>query len=111
MCITDTPKSSSEKVACDTIVPLPCTKLGNEYLLTFQCLFSKFAVTKHILETTAADEADVYFRKVICVFGSPLVLLTDQRSNFLIKLMKRVARRFQIKQFKTTAHQTQTNGS
>ena len=38
-------------------------------------------------------------------------MLTDQGTNFLGKLIKRVAKRFRIKQVKTTAFHPQSNGS
>ena len=50
-------------------------------------------------------------KKCICIFGSPKGVLTDQGRDFLSNLLKRLAKRFRIKQFRTTAFHPQANGS
>ncbi|KAG5327755.1 POL5 protein, partial [Pseudoatta argentina] len=43
--------------------------------------------------------------------GGPRAILTDQGSNFLSALMRVIARKFYITQFRTTAYHPQSNGS
>ena len=50
-------------------------------------------------------------KKFICIFGSPKGVLTDQGKDFLSNLLKILAKRFRIKQFRTTAFHPQSNGS
>ena len=50
-------------------------------------------------------------KKFICIFGSPKGVLTDQGRDFLSNLLKRLAKGFRIKQFRTTAFHPQSNGS
>ena len=50
-------------------------------------------------------------KKFICIFGSPKGVLTDQGRDFLSYLLKILAKRFRIKQFRTTAFHPQSNGS
>ena len=61
--------------------------------------------------STKPSIADAFVKKFICIFGSPKGVLTDQGTYFLSNLMKRLAKRFRIRQFKTTAFHPQSNGS
>ena len=111
MVITDTPGIPFHKIAMDIVGPVPKTKNGNEYMLTMQCSFSKFAMAVPLSNTSATTIADAFIKRFICYFGSPRVVLTDQGQNFLSNLMERVSKRFKIKKIKTTAFHPQSNGS
>ena len=73
--------------------------------------FTKFSVGVPLKDPTAISVEDAFIKRFICTFGAPQVMLTDQGTNFLSKLIKRVAKRFRIKQVKTTAFHPQSNGS
>jgi len=45
------------------------------------------------------------------IYGTPKAILTDQESNFISALMRAIARKFRIIQFKTIAYHLQSNGS
>lgn len=111
MTITDTPNMAMEKIAMDIVGPLPISRLGNKYILTIQCQLSKLCMAIPLAEATAITIADMLIKRWICVFGSPRVILTDQGTNFLSSLVKQIAKRFKIKQVKTTAFHPQSNGS
>lgn len=49
--------------------------------------------------------------ELICTFGAPRIILTDQGTNFTSSLLKNIARKFRIRQCKTTAYRPQANGS
>ena len=59
----------------------------------------------------ASTIADAFVKKFICIFGSPKGVLTDQGRDFFSNLLKRLAKRFRIKQYRTTALHPQSNGS
>ena len=44
------------------------------------------------------------------MYGSSKEVLTDQKADFLSNLMRRMAKRFRIRQFKTTAYHPQSTG-
>ena len=111
MVITDTPGTVFEKIAMDIVGPLKASKNGNEYILTMQDQLSKFCLAVPLQNTLASTIADAFIKKLICVFGAPKVVLTDQGKNFLSNLMSRVAKRFRIKKIRTTAFHPQANGS
>ncbi|KAL7290392.1 hypothetical protein TKK_0016083 [Trichogramma kaykai] len=90
MLITDTPGIPFYKIALNIVGPLPKIPL---------------------VDITAVSVADAFIKRFISIFGSPKVILTDQGSNFMSSLMKRLSKRFKIKQIKTTPYHAQSNGS
>ncbi|KAL7291593.1 hypothetical protein TKK_0014634 [Trichogramma kaykai] len=111
MLITDTPGIPFYKIALDIVGPLPKSKNNFEYILTMQDNFSKFCLAVPLVDITAVSVADAFIKRFISIFGSPKVILTDQGSNFMSSLMKRLPKRFKIKQIKTTPYHAQSNGS
>lgn len=111
MLITDTPYSAFEKVSMDIVGPLPTTSQQNSYILIIQDHLTKFSLAIPLKSSTAVSVADAFLDFVICTFGAPKAILTDQGSNFMSNLIKRFAKKFRIKQFKTTAFYPQANGA
>lgn len=111
MIITDTPDSAFDKISMDIVGPLPRTEKGNEYILTMQDLLTKYSLAVALSRATSANIADALIKHCICIFGAPKTVLTDQGANFLSSLMKDVAKKFKIKQCRTTAFHPQSNGS
>ena len=111
MIISETAATTFEKIAMDIVGPLKRTKNGNECVLTLQDQLSKFCLAIPLQNTLAITIADAFVKRLICIFGSPKTILTDQGQNFLCFLMKQISKRFRIKQIKTTAFHPQSNGS
>jgi hypothetical protein len=64
-----------------------------------------------IPDQEALTIARSFVENVICRFGIPEILLTDQGSNFVGKLFKEVCKIFKIKKLQTSAYHPQTNGA
>jgi transposase InsO family protein len=111
MILTDTPGRAFDKVALDITGPYRTTPRGNSYILTMQDLLTKYSVYAPLQDATAENIADAFIHHFICRFGCPRSILTDQGTNFLSHLMKRMTKKFRIKQFRTTAYHPQSNGS
>jgi len=111
MMITDTPGSSFDKVAMDIVGPLPKTEKGNEYILTLQDQLTKFCMGIPLPDQTSETIAEAFVDKFVCVLGAPKAILTDQGRNFISELMKKIAKLFRIRKFRTTAFHPQSNGS
>ena len=107
MVITDTPTTAFEKISMDIVGPLPETKSGNLCILTIQDNFTKYSLAIPLPNHQGSTIADAFVKKFICIFGSPKGVLTDQGRDFLSKLLKRLAKRFRIKQFRTSKPLTQ----
>ena len=73
--------------------------------MTLQDQLSKFCLTVLLINALTTTIVDAFIKKLNCVFGSPKIILTDQGRNFRSNLMKKkkIAKRFKIKQIKTTA--------
>ena len=95
----------------DIVGPLPETKSGNLYILTIQSNFTKYSLAIPLPNHQANTIAYAFVKKFIRIFGSPKGVLTDQGRDFLSNLLKRLTKRFKIKQFCTTAIHPQSNGS
>ena len=72
---------------------------------------SKFSLAVPLPNALTITIANAFIKDVICIFGAPKFILTDQGRNFLSNLIQKVAKRFKIKRMKTTAFHPQSNGS
>lgn len=108
---TDTPCSSFDKVALDVVDPLSQTLRGNKYILTIQDQLTKFSLAIPFANTTSIDIANDLISCLICKFETLQAVLTDQSLNFWSTSLKAIARKFKIKQYKTTAFYPQLYGS
>lgn len=111
MIITDTPGSAFDKVAMDIVGPLPKTEKGNEYILTLQDQLTKFCMGIPLPNQSSGTIAEAFVDKFVCILGAPKAILTDQGRNFISDLMKKIAKIFRIRKFRTTAFHPQSNGS
>jgi len=111
MILTDTPDAAFDKVSMDIMGPLPTSHEGNSYILTIQDLLTKHSLAIPLKHAGAIDVADAFVNEFICTYGAPKALLTDQGTHFLNSLMKNIAKKFRIAQYKTTAYRPQANGS
>ena len=87
MVITDTPGTVFEEIALDIVGPVPKTKDNNEYILTIQDQLSKFSFAVPLPNALATSIADAFIKRIICIFGTPKVISTDQGRNFLSSLI------------------------
>ena len=87
------------------------TRLCALYILTIQDNFTKYSLAIPVPNHQAGTIADALVKKFICTLGSPIGVLTVQSRDLLSNLLKRLAKRFRIKQFRTTTFHPQSNGS
>jgi transposase InsO family protein len=104
------PSEPFEFVAMDILGPLPTSKLGNRYLLVIVDRFSKLTRTIPLRSTVAAEVAKAFVHEWYCVYGPPVVLLTDNGTQFVSKFFQTVCKILGVKQVFTTAYHPQTNG-
>jgi len=111
MVLADTLGAAFDKISMDVMGSLPVTISDNNYILTIQDLLTKYSVAIPLRQVTAIDIANAFISDFICIYGAPRAILTDQGTNFLNSLMRAVARKFKIIQYKTTAYHPQSNES
>lgn len=109
--ITDTAKTVFEKCSMDIVGPLSISNNGNKYMLTFQDDLSKFTLAVPIERQDADTVAEAFVENIVLRYGIPSVLLTDQGSNFLSDVFKRVCKLLRITRIHTTAYHPESNGA
>ena len=87
------------------------TKPGNLHILTLQDNFIKYFLAIPLPNHQASMNTHASVKKLICIFRSPKGVLNDQDRDFSSNLLKRLAKCFRIKQFRTTVLHPQSNGS
>ena len=111
MILTDTPGAAFDKVALDIVCPLPRTSKNNIYILTMQCLLTKFVVTAALRAANSCEVATAFLSNLVYIFGSPKILSTDQGICFTSSRFKNIAKLCKVKACTTTAYRPQSNGS
>ena len=81
--ITDTPAKPFHKISMDVYGPLKESSEGYKYILTVQDCLTKYCILMPIKTASAIEIARSFTEKVICYFGPPAALLTDQGTHFL----------------------------
>ena len=99
-----------EKLSWDIMGPLPTTSAGNKYILVVTDIFSKWTEAFPVNSTDSATLATVSFNEVICQYGVPSVLHSDQDANLTSKLVSLLCDHLGINQTRTTAYHPQGNG-
>lgn len=103
MILTDTPGAAFDKVAMDIVGSLPQTPKGNKYVLTIQDQLTKFSLAAPLANITSVDIAGALISHLISKFGATRSVLTDRGTNLLNALIKTIACKFRIRQYKTMA--------
>src|SRR5699024_4210569 len=83
MSLTTTSSKPFEKIFLDIVGPLNETEKKNKYLLTFQDDLTKFSIAIPIPDQKADTVARNFTTEIICRYGVPSSLVTDQGTNFL----------------------------
>ena len=99
-----------EVLAVDVTGRHPKSLLGNEYIITVSCLFSRWAEAFPVRNHTAPTVAKVLVEQVFCRFGVPKRLLSDLGSEFQGQLFQEMCKKLEIDQVRTTAYEPRTNG-
>ncbi|KAG5864138.1 hypothetical protein JTB14_005234 [Gonioctena quinquepunctata] len=111
MTITTTTSGPFGKIFVDIVGPLNQTDHFNKFLLTFQDDLTKFSIAIPIPDQTANTVAYNLSTKIICQFGAPNFLVTDQGTNFLSQIFKETCRILKMKHIQCTSYHPQSNGS
>ena len=65
--------------------PLPITDQGNKYILVITDLFTKWVEAFPLKETSSISLAKVLVDEVVCRFGVPASIHSNQGANFAVK--------------------------
>ena len=109
--ITDTQPCVWSKLYLDLIGPLPCTEEGHKYILTCQDNLSQYLITQPLRNQTVDEVSEALINRVFLLYGIPKIILTDQGSNFMSDVFKRICKLFQIEKLNTVAYHPESNGA
>lgn len=101
--------SAFSRIAVD-IAQLPVTSEGNKYVIVCSDYLTKWCIVKACSDMTADTVAKFLLYQVICIYGVPGSILTDQGSQFTSDVVKSLCRMMQIDQNFTTIYHPQSDG-
>lgn len=99
-----------ETVCSDIAGPLPVTTRGNKWIIVFIDQFSKYCEILPMPDATADTVARIYVEEFVTRYGTPVNLLTDQGTNYMSDLMRKVNDMLEIRHKRTTPYHPGTNG-
>jgi len=110
MVLTDTPRKPFEKIYMDVVGAVTLSARGNKHILTVQDAFSKYFICVAMPDQEAKTVAKAFFQEVICKFGIPKKLVTDNGTNFVSDLFKELCKMLGVKKIETSPYHPQANG-
>ena len=99
-----------ELIVMDHFGPLPETKQGNKLILLLVDHFSGWVEAIAVPDKSAETTAREIYHKLICRFGLPKKILSDQSTSFKNELMTELMKYLTIEQSLSSAYRPQTNG-
>ena len=90
--------------------PLPITERGNKYILVVTDLFSKWVEAFPLQVTDGLTLTSILMDEVICRYGVPQQLHSDQGSNLNAEVNQKLCQLLGIERTRTTAYHPQGNG-
>ena len=105
-----TPTEPFDILAIDVAGDLSVTERGNRYYTAFVCLFSRWIEVVPLVKADASSIAHIFLNTIVCRYGSPRRVLSDQGSIYTGGLKTKVAELVKYKHVFTSAYHPQTNG-
>ena len=99
-----------ERIGIDFVGPLEKTKKGNKYILVVTDYLTKWPEAKAMKEATAENVIEFIYKRIICTYGCPKVILSDRGTHFRNKLVDGLCEKFEIKHKLSSPYHPQTNG-
>jgi transposase InsO family protein len=94
----------------DILGPFPISSLGNRYLLVVTDCFTKWVEAFPLSNMRTKTIAEVFVREIVCRYGVPLEVHTDQGRNFDSNLIKELTQLLGIRKTRATPLHPQSNG-
>jgi len=99
-----------ERWAIDLTGPHPRSRHGKVYILTAIDCFTRFVEAVAIPNKEAATVARALMENVLCRYGLPQQLLSDQGKEFDSELLHELCRLLGVDKIRTSAYKASTNG-
>ena len=99
-----------QRIHMDLIGPMGKSDNGYMYCLVVIDVLTRYLVAEPLKSKTAVEVARVFFNSVICKYGVPEILVTDQGREFVNAVLEGLTELLQFKHMKTTPYHPQANG-
>ena len=99
-----------ERVAMDLLDMSVTTAQGNRYVLVMVDCFSRWTEACPLPDKTALGSGCVFFTQVVCRFGMPIVIHSDQRREFENKIMQELCILCGSHKTRTTPYHPESDG-
>jgi hypothetical protein len=106
-CLTGVPM---ERVSMDVLGPLPRSDSNNRFVLLICDYFTKWVEAFPMPNQEAKTVADLFVKEVICHYGVPRKIFSDQGSNFQSTLFREVCHLLEIDKSRTSPYHPQSDG-
>lgn len=103
------PKYPWQMLSIDIVGPLPATSNGNSFIVTLVDMYSKYFESAAVKDITTATVADVVMELIICRYGLPEIMVSDQGSQFTSVVATTLYKSLGIRRITTTAYHPQAN--
>lgn len=97
-------------VAMDFAGPYPVSQNGNRYVLVFTDQFTKWVELLPAPDQTALTVTRLFYERIICRFGCPLKLLSDNGPQFRSSMIEHLCHYFGIQKIFSSAYHPQGDG-
>ncbi|MCG8045580.1 MAG: RNase H-like domain-containing protein, partial [Candidatus Thiodiazotropha endolucinida] len=91
-----------ERLAIDILGELPLTNKGNKYILVISDYFTKWTEALPMANMEAVTVAKLLVEEIICRFGIPRTIHSDQGRQFESKLFQEMCKLLDIEKTRTT---------
>ena len=99
-----------ERVAMDLLDMSVTTARGNRYVLVMVDCFTRWTEAFPLPDKTAQSVADAFFNQVVCRFGMPSVIHSDQGREFENKIMQELCLLDGSHKTRTTPYHPESDG-
>lgn len=99
-----------ERISWDIMGPLPITPRGNKYILVVTDVFTKWVEAFSLADTTAITLANVLMNEVICRYGVPTHLHSDQGANLCSAVIQELSHLLGFHMTRSSAYHPEGNG-
>ncbi|MCG8033048.1 MAG: DDE-type integrase/transposase/recombinase, partial [Candidatus Thiodiazotropha taylori] len=99
-----------ERLAIDILGELPLTNKGNKYILVISDYFTKWTEALPMANMEAVTVAKLLVEEIICRFGIPRTIHSDQGRQFESKLFQEMCKLLDIEKTRTTPYHPESDG-
>ncbi len=99
-----------DRIGIDIVGPLPVTERGNRYIVTCIDYMTKWAEAKPLPDKSARQVAWFLYEEIICRYGCPQIIQSDNGLEFVNEVVKELLKQFQIWHQTVSPYRPQANG-